>query len=51
MKSYESKQNWLSYKFFENTYSGDGDDDDTKSLQWSLPDPLLGCNIPGYFLV
>jgi hypothetical protein len=20
------------------------------SLQWTLPDPLLGCNIPGYFL-
>ena len=19
-------------------------------LQWTLPDPLLGCNIPGYFL-
>jgi len=20
------------------------------ALQWTLPDPLLGCNIPGYFL-
>ena len=29
---YESEQNWLSYDFFENTYPGDGDGDDTKSL-------------------
>ena len=27
-KSCESKQNWLSYDFFENTYSGHGDGDD-----------------------
>ena len=28
----ESEQNWLSYDFFENTYPGDSDGDDTKSL-------------------
>jgi len=31
-ESCESKQNWLSYDFFENTYPGDGDGDDPKSL-------------------
>ena len=31
-ESCESKQNWLSYDFFEKTYSGDGDGDATKSL-------------------
>jgi len=31
-ESCESKQNWLSYDFFDNTYSGDGDGDDPKSL-------------------
>ena len=28
----ESKQKWLNYDFFEKTYSGDSDGDDTKSL-------------------
>jgi len=28
----ESKQNWLSYDFFEKTCSGGGDGDNTKSL-------------------
>jgi len=31
-ESCESKQNWLSYDFFEKMCSGDGDGDDTKSL-------------------
>jgi len=30
-KSCESEKNWLSYNFFENTYSGDGNGDNTKS--------------------
>jgi len=29
-ESCESKQNWLSYDFFEKTYSGDGDGDDNQ---------------------
>ena len=32
LESCESKQNWLSYDFFEKTYSGGGDGDDPKSL-------------------
>jgi len=31
-ESCESEQNWLSYDFFEKTYSGGGDGDHTKSL-------------------
>ena len=31
-ESCESKQNWLSYDFFEKTCSGGGDGDDLKSL-------------------
>jgi len=39
-ESCESKQTWLSYDFFENTYSGDGDGDDgddPKSLHTRTP--------------
>ena len=35
-ESCESKQNWLSYDFFEKTYSGDGDGDDTNMHQNTL---------------